>query len=214
MQRIAVIDYGMGNLRSVSKAVEVASPGAEVVVTSDADLIASAERIVCPGQGAAKDCMLALSAAGLLPVIEQCVQEKPFFGICMGMQVLLAHSDENDGVDCLGVIPGRVERFASPLTDGYGARLKVPHMGWSQVTQCMDHPLWHGVENNSRFYFAHSYFVVPDDPSVVAAHCEYGSTIAVSLAKNSLFATQFHPEKSAQTGLQLLKNFSRWNGAL
>lgn len=216
MQRIAVIDYGMGNLRSVSKAVEHIAPNDSVVVTSDANLIKEADRIICPGQGAAADCMQALHDHQLVPVIKEVTQSRPFFGICMGLQVLLTRSDENDGVDCLDVLPGKVNRFAAPLTNPAGQRLKVPHMGWSAVS--LDkaaqgaHPMWHGIENNTRFYFAHSYYCVPDDSQHVAAYTDYGNSIAVALASENVFACQFHPEKSSTSGLKLLENFVRWNG--
>jgi len=215
MERIAVIDYGMGNLRSVSKAIEFVAPNDEVVVTRDAAVVANADRVVCPGQGAAADCMQALAAHDLCNVITEVVNSKPFLGICMGLQVLLAHSDENGGVDCLSVLPGVVKRFASPLTDADGTRLKVPHMGWSPVfhenTAMKNHPLWHGIDDGTAFYFAHSYYCVPEHDSLVAAEAHYGQNIAVCLAKGALFACQFHPEKSGTAGLKLLSNFVRWN---
>lgn len=215
MQRIAVIDYGMGNLRSVSKAVEHVAPNDSVVVTRDANIIQAADRIICPGQGAAADCMQALHDHGLVSVIKQVAQSRPFFGICMGLQVLLSRSDENGGVDCLDVLPGQVKRFAAPLVDDQGARLKVPHMGWSAVSRSDasqgEHPMWQGIENNTRFYFAHSYYCEPVDAAHIAAHTEYGHKIAVAVATNHLFACQFHPEKSSVAGLQLLKNFICWN---
>lgn len=211
MQRIAVIDYGMGNLRSVSKAIEHVASDAEVVVSADAQVIESADRIVCPGQGAAEDCMAALRQSGLSQVILDIVGTRPFLGICMGYQVLLTRSDENAGIDCLDIIPGRVIRFDEPLMDS-GTRLKVPHMGWSEVHQVREHPMWAGIDNGSRFYFAHSYYCVPDDSSVVTGQCHYGHDIAVSVAIPNLFACQFHPEKSARDGLQLLQNFARWEG--
>lgn len=212
MQRIAVIDYGMGNLRSVSKAIEHVAPDADVVVSSDAELIQSADRIVCPGQGAAADCMAALNQSGLAQTIIDTVDTRPFLGICMGFQVLLTASEENGGVDCLNVVPGRVLRFDDPLVDKNQHRLKVPHMGWSEVQHARDHALWSGIDDGSRFYFAHSYFCVPDDEGAVTGQCDYGVEIAVSVAKPGLFACQFHPEKSAADGLQLLKNFSQWDG--
>jgi len=216
MQRIAVIDYGMGNLRSVSKAIEHVAPNDSVVVTSDADVIQAADRVVCPGQGAAMDCMLALRNHQLEDVIKEVVQSRPFLGICMGLQVLLTRSDENDGVKCLDVIPGQVRRFAAPLIDTNGTRLKVPHMGWSPVRReaaaHAAHPMWDGIEEHTRFYFAHSYFCVPDEPGCIAAYSDYGQAIAVALTQDSLFACQFHPEKSSAAGLRLLKNFVCWNG--
>ena len=212
MQRIAVIDYGMGNLRSVSKALETVAPGDEVLVTSEVALIESAERIVCPGQGAARDCMAALAETGLGAVVERLIDTRPFLGICMGYQVLFDHSEENDGVACLGLVPGQVRRFAAPLIDGSGQRLKVPHMGWSMVEQGMAHPLWSGIEDGSRFYFAHSYYCEPDATEIVSGYANYGDRLAVSIARPGLFACQFHPEKSARMGLQLLTNFASWDG--
>lgn len=212
MQRIAVIDYGMGNLRSVSKALEHVTPDDEVLVTSDPVLIASADRIVCPGQGAAADCMRALNDAGLVQSVVDTANTRPFLGICMGLQVLLTYSEENNGVPCIDIISGQVKRFVKPLIDSEGARLKVPHMGWSGVQQLRTHALWQGIESTARFYFAHSYYCLPEDDEVVVGVTRYGPTIAVAVAKPGLFACQFHPEKSARDGLQLLANFVRWDG--
>lgn len=211
MQRIAVIDYGMGNLRSVSKAIEHVSPDDEVLVTSDGDAIRAADRIVCPGQGAAADCMKALRDIGLDTLIRDVIGNQPFLGICMGYQVLFERSDENDGVDCLGYLQGEVKRFAQPLTDNLGNRLKVPHMGWSEVDFDGSHPLWNDIAPSSRFYFAHSYYCVPSDPSVVTGRCQYGHEFAAAVAQANVFACQFHPEKSAQAGLTLLRNFVQWD---
>jgi len=212
MQRIAVIDYGMGNLHSVSKAIEHVAPLDEVIVTDDEALIRSADRIVCPGQGAAADCMSAISQHRLTDLLREMVTLRPYLGICMGYQVLFDHSEENGGIDCLGVVPGNVHRFANPLHAPSGERLKVPHMGWSQVRQASDHPLWHGIEDEARFYFAHSYYCAPVTQNNVTGTCEYGQSIAVSIARQKLFACQFHPEKSADNGLQLLRNFVQWDG--
>jgi len=218
MERIAVIDYGMGNLRSVSKAVEHVAPSADVIVSRDADTIRAADRVVCPGQGAAAACMQALRAQGLAELVVEIADTRPFFGICMGLQVLLSHSDENDGVSCLDVIPGQVRGFASPLVDATGTRLKVPHMGWSPVLRQDaaqgEHPLWAGIEDAARFYFAHSYFCEPAAQQCTAAYTEYGHRFAVALAQGSVFACQFHPEKSSTAGLRLLANFVAWDGRL
>ncbi len=213
MQRIAVIDYGMGNLRSVSKALELVAPGADVIVTADSSIIGSADRVVCPGQGAAADCMKALQAANLTSVIVEAVSSRPFLGICMGLQVMLSASEENLGVGCLNVIPGTVKRFANPLLSRTGERFKVPHMGWSKVEQTHSHALWHGIDNDARFYFAHSYYCVPVDQSVSFGVCDYGHEFTVTLAKANLFACQFHPEKSSKDGLRLLANFTQWAGS-
>ncbi len=224
MQRIVVIDYGMGNLRSVSKAIESVADGDEVVVTSDADIIASADRIVCPGQGAAADCMAALGDAGVVESIQQLMGSRPFMGICMGLQVLLTHSEENEGIDCLNLLPGQVRRFDNPLfdqtkfdktkPDEHAQRLKVPHMGWSKVDQARSHPLWSGIDDGARFYFAHSYYCAPDSDEAVVGRCNYGKEFAVAVAQTKLFACQFHPEKSARDGLQLLRNFISWDGSV
>ena len=208
---IAVIDYGMGNLRSVSKAVEhVADANDRVLVTDDPTQILSADRVVFPGQGAARDCMAAISDHHLNRAVLEAAHTKPFFGICMGLQVLLQFSDENGGTDLLGLIPGKVRRFPENQVVN-GERLKIPQMGWNQVQQQKDHPIWAGVPQDSRFYFVHSYYVVPDDAGIVAGTTDYGVTFASVIAYKNLFATQFHPEKSAEHGLQLLRNFVHWD---
>ncbi len=210
MQRIAIIDYGMGNLRSVAKAVEKVAPDDEVLVTASADVIASADRVVCPGQGAAADCMAALRNAHLVEPIKAAITTRPFLGICMGLEVLLTHSDENGGVDCLDLISGTVKRFNNPLIDADGVRLKVPHLGWSPVAQSADHALWKGIANNTRFYFAHSYFCELESSDVIVGTCDYGHQFTVAVGSGTCFACQFHPEKSAGDGLQLLSNFVSW----
>ncbi len=212
MQRIAVVDYGMGNLRSVSKALEAVAPEHEIVVTNDAATISSATKVVCPGQGAAADCMRALEASGLVDTLKKVIGQQPFFGICMGMQVLFDLSEENDGVECMRVAPGNVKRFAQPLLDADGTRLKVPHMGWSKVRQTIEHAMWHNVKDESRFYFAHSYYCEPAKTSHIAGTCEYAHEFCVAIHDRNLFACQFHPEKSAADGLQLLANFVAWDG--
>lgn len=210
-QRIAVIDYGMSNLRSVAKAIEhVVAPGDTVVVTDDPETIRSAARVVFPGQGAARDCMAAISGHHLNQAILEAARSKPFLGICMGLQVLLAWSEENEGTPLLGLIPGRVVRFPSGMEVG-GLPLKIPHMGWNRVAQHKPHPLWRDIPDGSRFYFVHSYFVVPEDATLVAGRTDYGVSFTSVLAHANLFATQFHPEKSADQGLRLLANFIRWH---
>ena len=208
---IAVIDYGMGNLRSVSKAIEHVAPAASVVVTSDPDIIASAGRVVFPGQGAAPDCMREIDARGLRDVIITAAQSKPFLGICMGMQILFEHSEEGD-TDCLGILPGTVQRFPpEAMLDEAGAKLKVPHMGWNNVHQAAPHPLWSGIDEGERFYFVHSYFVQPTVPDVIAGFSHYPFPFTCAVASDKLFAVQFHPEKSQSAGLMLLGNFVTWN---
>ena len=207
---VAVIDYGMGNLRSVQKALEHVAPALTVVVTGDAQTILGARRVVFPGQGAAPDCMREISARGLADVIREAAASKPFLGICMGLQVLYEHSEEGD-TQCLGILPGEVVRFPrANFTDEQGNRLKVPHMGWNEVHQVLGHPLWEGIEDASRFYFVHSYFVQPFAPDVVAAFSHYPFPFTCVVASDNIFAVQFHPEKSAQAGLRLLGNFVTW----
>ncbi len=214
---IAVVDYGMGNLRSVSKALEhVVSDSQRVIVSSDASEIENAEHVVFPGQGAARDCMKQLQELQLDKVVLQAAKEKPFLGVCMGMQVLMSHSEENQGIDCMKLYPGNVRALADKLSDeslqAKMQTLKIPHMGWNEVSHKQAHPLWQGIEENSRFYFVHSYYVDPDDASLTAGATNYGIEFVSAIARDNVFAVQFHPEKSAQDGLQLLKNFSRWNG--
>lgn len=210
---IAVVDYGMGNLRSVSKALEhVAQDGQRVVISSGADVIAEADRVVFPGQGAARDCMQQLEHLGLDAVVKQAAHDKPFLGICMGMQVLMAHSEENQGVDCMGLYAGDVRAFADGALSSQMQNLKIPHMGWNGVMQKQAHPLWQSIADDSRFYFVHSYYVDPEDSALIAGTTDYGIEFVSVIARDNVFAAQFHPEKSAHDGLQLLKNFSCWNG--
>lgn len=206
---VAVIDYGMGNLRSVSKAAEhVADSHTKIIVTNDPEVIESADAIIFPGQGAAKACMSALRETGMIQAIQKAAKEKPFLGICMGLQVLMTRSDENGGVDCLNIIKGNVVRFA-PNQDH---KIKVPHMGWNQVNQSIDHPLWQNIPQDSHFYYVHSYFVEPENSRYIAGQTTHGDTFASALSHKNLFAIQAHPEKSADHGLQLIKNFLQWKG--
>lgn len=209
--RIAVIDYGMGNLHSVAKALEQAAPRADIVITSRLDEIDGADRLVFPGVGAIRDCMAEIRRLGFDVAIRKAIAEKPVLGICVGMQALMSHSEENGGVDCLGIFPGTVRFFGKSLVDDNGARLKVPHMGWNQVRQTVDHPMWRGIAQGERFYFVHSYYVETGD-DVTTARCHYGVDFSAAVARNNLFAVQFHPEKSHTAGLQLLKNFVNWRG--
>lgn len=208
MANVAIIDYGMGNLRSVEKAIEHVTQGRSVAVTSDPAVVAAAERVVFPGQGAMPDCMRELEARGLRHAVLEAAASKPFLGICIGQQMLFEHSEEGD-VPGLGILPGEVVRF--PLaTDAEGARLKVPHMGWNQVYPTGQHPLWAGIPPASRFYFVHSYYVTPANAADTAAQTEYGLRFTSAVARDNIFAVQFHPEKSAQVGLRLLENFMCW----
>jgi glutamine amidotransferase len=207
MSTVAVVDYGMGNLRSVAKAIEHVAPEARVLVTADPAAVAVAGRVVVPGQGAMPDCMRELAARGLREAVIRAAGEKPFLGICIGLQMLFEHSEEGD-VPGLGVLPGQVRRFPAAETLEQG--LKVPHMGWNQVVQAEAHPLWSGIADGSRFYFVHSFYVEPAEPSVIAGSTGYGIPFTSAVARANIFAVQFHPEKSAQSGLQLLGNFMRW----
>lgn len=207
--KVAVIDYGMGNLRSVARALE--HVGADAVqVTDEPAVIRDCARIVFPGQGAVRDCMSALQAHDLLGVLEQVMADRPFLGICMGMQALMERSEENQGVAALGRFNGSVRHFRA-LTGGDPA-LKIPHMGWNRVAQLQAHPLWAGIADRERFYFVHSYFVDPDSPDIVYGESEYGGRFAAAIGAGNVFATQFHPEKSQQPGLRLLQNFLSWDG--
>lgn len=213
---VAVVDYGMGNLRSVSQAVRAAAQGEgwEVVVTSDAQTVHAADRVVLPGQGAMRDCMQELARSGLRAAVLEAAATRPLFGVCIGMQMLLTHSTEG-GVDGLNLIPGQVERFElAGRRQPDGSRYKVPHMGWNQVRQQPRaghlHPLWQGVPDGSFFYFVHSYYARPLDLDHCASETDYGSPFASAVARDNLFATQFHPEKSAAYGLQLYRNFLHW----
>jgi glutamine amidotransferase len=212
MSSVAVIDYGMGNLHSIVKALQHAAPGTDVVCVSDADAILRADRVVFPGVGAMRDCMLALNQSGLSTVIQQVAKTKPLLGICLGMQALLTDSEENNGTRCLDIFAGHVAHFSEPLIDSNKDALKIPHMGWNQVHQLHSHPLWENIPQDSRFYFVHSYYAQPDDAAVIAATTQYPVPFTCALAQDNIFAVQFHPEKSQAVGLQLLKNFLSWNG--
>jgi glutamine amidotransferase len=209
MSSIAVIDYGMGNLRSVSKALEqIATGKVRVEVTSDPQRIRGADRIVLPGVGAIRDCMYELRRLNLDTLVAQCAADRPFLGICLGMQALLEFSEENQGTSCLGLLPGQVRHF-----DTIDRRLfKVPHMGWNQVRQERAHPLWHNIPQDSRFYFVHSYYAIPSKSCLIAGCTSYSISFASALARDNIFVVQFHPEKSQRLGLQLLANFLAWDG--
>mgnify|MGYP001822926606 CR=1 FL=1 len=212
MTSIAIIDYGMGNLHSIAKALEHVAGKQRVIVSSDHRQILAAERVVFPGVGAMRDCMAELQRSGLVDVVLQAVRSRPVLGVCLGMQALLDSSDENNGIRCLGIIPGSVVRFPAAMDAGSGARLKIPHMGWNQVYPRYDHPMWKDIPAASRFYFVHSYYVVPANDDDIAASTPYGVEFASGIARGNIFAVQFHPEKSQHAGLQLLSNFVGWNG--
>ena len=213
MQTIAVIDYGMGNLRSVTKALEhVIGKNQQVVLTSSVEQLAHADKVVFPGQGAARDCMHSIDEYDLRATILEAAASKPFLGICMGMQVLVHASEENQGTRLMGYFPGEVRYFGNQLTEANGERLKVPHMGWNEVSQTRQHPLWNNIADQSRFYFVHSYYLETESPDLEVGSCHYGRTFTCAVAKDNVFALQCHPEKSADAGIQLLTNFVRWDG--
>lgn len=207
---IAIIDYGMGNLHSVSSAVALVSPDSNVVVTDKAQEILAAERVIFPGVGAIRDCIAELKHRKLDAVVREVAKEKPMLAICVGMQALMTHSEENEGVDCLDILAGEVKRFQGEDFQGEH-KLKVPHMGWNQIEQKISHPMFANIAQDERCYFVHSYYVKADQENQVAAETEYGLRFHSVLSKDNIFAAQFHPEKSHKTGLQLLKNFSDWN---
>lgn len=213
MNTVAVIDYGMGNLHSVAKALEHVPGNHRVVVTSESDKILEADRVVLPGVGAMRDCMGEIKRLGLDSVVHEVAKSRPLLGVCVGMQAMMDYSAENNGVECLGIFPGTVEAFGNDLRDPVtNERLKVPHMGWNQVDQTMPHPMWKNIVPDSRFYFVHSYFVQPAGPEPVAGSTVYGFPFTAALAKENVFAVQFHPEKSQHAGLQLYENFVGWDG--
>ncbi len=207
---IAVVDSGMGKLRSVAQEVEHVANGKPVVATADPAVVAAAERVVVPGQGAMPDCMRELNERGLRQAVIDAAASKPFLGICIGQQMLFEHSEEGN-VSGLGILRGQVKRFpADKMHLPDGQKLKVPHMGWNEVKQAGPHPLWNGIADGARFYFVHSYYVAPEDVACVAGTTEYGIPFTSACARDNIFAVQCHPEKSAQAGLQLLSNFIDW----
>ncbi|MDQ1830893.1 imidazole glycerol phosphate synthase subunit HisH [Massilia scottii] len=211
MNKIVVVDYGMGNLRSVAQALRAVAPEAEVLISGDVAAIDSADRIVLPGQGAMRDCMASLRQSGVEEALLRAAKTRPVMGVCVGEQMLFDSSEEAD-TPGLGLLPGKVVRFQ---LDGRlqpdGSRFKVPQMGWNRVRQVRQHPLWQGILDDSYFYFVHSYYVQPDDAGLTAGETDYGAPFCCAVARDNIFATQFHPEKSAGAGLQLYKNFVHWN---
>jgi glutamine amidotransferase len=215
MTRIAIVDFGMGNIRSVYQALRHVAPDAQVEVCDQVAQVRAADRVVLPGQGAMPDCMRHLRESGLFEVVLESASSKPLLGVCIGEQMLCDRSEEGP-TEGLGIIPGECIRFEPSLSDPTdGERLKIPHMGWNRVIQARHegnvHALWDGVADASWFYFVHSYFVVPTDERAIAGQSEYGSYFTCAIARDNIFATQFHPEKSAAAGLRLYKNFVSWN---
>ncbi len=212
MKCIAIVEYGMGNYHSVERALRHAAPDADIRLTGDASEILQADRVVLPGQGAMGDCMRTLRQAGLQEVMLEVARTKPLLGVCVGEQMLFEQSEEGP-TQCLGLLSGAVKRFSGPAFDHTSNhhRLKIPHMGWNPVRQTQYHPLWAGIANLTPFYFVHSYHVVASDPRVVVGQADYGYPFTCAVARDNIFAVQFHPEKSAQDGLRLYRNFVDWN---
>jgi len=214
MTDVAVVDYGMSNVRSVALAIKCVAPQLEVAITSDARIVARAPRVVFPGQGAMPDCMREMDGRGLREAVLEAARAKPFLGICIGLQMLFERSEEGD-TPGLGLLPGRVRRFpAGNMVDAQGMKLKVPHMGWNQVRQTVRHPLWEGIAQDDRFYFVHSYFPDPASRELTAGESVYGVTFACAAARENVFAVQFHPERSGAAGLKLYSNFLAWQPAV
>ena len=217
MSKVAVIDYGMGNLRSVAQAVKAASNGSshEVVITDQPELVRKADRIVLPGQGAMPDCMKQLQSSGLLEAVLEACSQKPIFGVCVGMQMMLDSSEESgtsQPTPCLALFPGEVVKFQlQGQHQPDGSLYKVPQMGWNQVWQKQPHPIWEGVPDGSYYYFVHSYYAKPSDARHISGETDYGLRFTSALARDNIFATQFHPEKSADLGLALYRNFLSWS---
>ncbi|HMX99171.1 MAG TPA: imidazole glycerol phosphate synthase subunit HisH [Agitococcus sp.] len=208
MTTVAVLDYGMGNLHSVAKALEHVG-ASKVIITHDPALVRAADRVVFPGVGAMRDCMAGMKAVGVDAEVREAASQKPVLAICVGMQALMEHSEENGGVDCLAMFNGQVKFFGNDLVEN-GQRLKVPHMGWNEVNHTIDHALWQDIPQNSRFYFVHSFYVDVADSQLIAGRSHYGLDFTTAISHDNLFAVQFHPEKSQKMGLQLLKNFVEW----
>ncbi|MCK2148735.1 MULTISPECIES: imidazole glycerol phosphate synthase subunit HisH [Marinobacter] len=211
MKTVAIIDYGMGNLHSARKAVEHVAPDVRVLVTDNADQIREADHVILPGVGAIRDCMHEIRRLEVDTLVREVSRDRPFLGICVGMQALMSRSEENGGIDGINLFPAQVRFFGDNLVEN-GERLKVPHMGWNEVYQSVDHPMWHNIPEGDRFYFVHSYYAEAEGNADIAGRSHYGVDLAAAVARDNIFAVQFHPEKSARAGLQLLKNFVDWSG--
>jgi len=214
MATVGIIDYGMGNLHSIAKALRYVASDEQIEVSYDPDALARMDRLVLPGVGAIGYCMSELHRLELDDMVRSFVDKRPLMGVCLGIQALMGHSEESNGVDGLGVFPGTAVAFAAPDAQPDGVRRKIPHMGWNQVEQKRSHPLWKDIAPNSWFYFVHSYYVMPDEPKHIAGTTTYGVEFASVLLRENVFATQFHPEKSQSPGLQLLANFLVWDGSI
>ncbi|CAA0078591.1 Imidazole glycerol phosphate synthase subunit HisH [BD1-7 clade bacterium] len=211
-KQVAIIDYGMGNLHSVASAIQHVDADVDVAITADQKTILSADHVILPGVGAIRDCMHEIRRVGADEAVAQVIaQKQPLLGVCVGMQALMTHSEENNGIDCLNVFDGQVRLFQGDEFRTGDTHLKVPHMGWNNVATEVDHPIWQGIHSDSRFYFVHSYFVEPNQDYMIGS-CEYGVRFAAMLARDNVVAVQFHPEKSHVAGLRLLRNFLGWNG--
>lgn len=213
MATVGIIDYGMGNLHSIAKALRYVASDEQIEVSFDPDALARMDRLVLPGVGAIGHCMDELHRLELDDMIRSVLGRTPLMGVCLGIEALMAHSEESGGVECLGAFPGDTVKFAETETMPDGSRRKIPHMGWNQVHQERHHPLWKDIAPDSWFYFVHSYYVVPDDPKHIAGTTDYGVRFTSVVLRENVFAVQFHPEKSQSAGLQLLANFLEWNGA-
>ena len=212
MNKIVVVDYGMGNLRSVAQALRAVAPEADIRISGDPADIDSADRIVLPGQGAMRDCMRSLNESGVRDALLRAAASKPMMGVCVGEQMLLESSEENGNTPGLGLMPGKVVRFQlEGRTQADGSRFKVPQMGWNRVQQKGSHAMWKDIPDNAWFYFVHSYYAQPENAAHNVGETQYGDAFCCAVARDNIFATQFHPEKSAATGLQLYKNFVHWN---
>lgn len=213
MATVGIIDYGMGNLHSIAKALQYVASDERIEISYDPDFLARADRLVLPGVGAIGHCMAELHRLELDAMVREILGTKPLMGVCLGIEVLMAYSAESDGITGLGAFPGEAVRFPDPDAQPDGVRRKIPHMGWNQVRQERNHPLWKDIAPNSWFYFVHSYYVAPEDDRHVAGTTEYGLRFASVILRDNVFAVQFHPEKSQSAGLQMLANFLEWDGS-
>jgi glutamine amidotransferase len=213
MATVGIIDYGMGNLHSIAKALRYVASDEQIEISFDADALARMDRLILPGVGAIGHCMAELHRLELDDMIKAQLGVKPIMGVCLGIEALMAHSEESGGIECLGAFPGDTVRFAAPGETADGVRRKIPHMGWNRVRQERHHRLWRDIAPASWFYFVHSYYVVPSDPRNVAGTTDYGLRFASVILRDNVFAVQFHPEKSQSAGLQLLANFLEWDGS-